>query len=171
MKQANKNEITQLYKLKKQDMILYSYSICKDLKMAEDVIHNIFITLLLKKDFIKIRNLSSYSFRCVKWNTYKQIKASRLCSIDINTDRGQLNDYYCSNEKSYDFLQEKILMDAIESLPVKRRAVFKMKRIEKRSVKNISSELSISSKTVENHITNAIKDLKSKLKISRAIKL
>ena len=54
-------------------------------------------------------------------------------------------------------------MDAIESLPSKRRMVFRMKRIERRSVKNISSELSISSKTVENHITNAIKDLKSKL--------
>lgn len=163
MKQENKNEITQFYILKKQKMLLYSYSICKDFKMAEDVIHNIFTMLLLKKDFIKIRNLSSYIFRCVKWNTYRQIKASRSCNLDM--DQVQLKDYYCSNEKSYDFLQEKIIMDAIESLPVKRRAVFRMKRIEKRSVKNISSELSISSKTVENHITNAIKDLKNKLRV------
>lgn len=165
MKQTQEfeDEIAQLYKLKKKDMISYSYSICKDFKMAEDVIHNIFVSLLLKDDFIKIRNLSSYSFRCVKWNTYKQIKASRLCNRDIDIDQGLMKNYYCFNEKSYDFLQEKIITDAIENLPYKRRKVFRMKRIEKRSVKNISSELSISSKTVENHITNAIKDLKSKL--------
>jgi RNA polymerase sigma factor (sigma-70 family) len=163
MKQTFKSEITQLYKLKKQDMILYSYSICKDFKMAEDVTHNIFVTLLLKEDIMKIRNLLSYSFRCVKWNTYRQLKTSRSHTLDVDIDRGQIKNYYCSNEKSYDFLQEKIIMDAIERLPMKRRAVFRMKRIEKRSVKNISSELSISSKTVENHITNAIKDLKSKL--------
>ncbi len=165
MKQTdkNKNEITQFYKLKRQDMISYSYSICGDFKMAEDVIHNIFVTLLLKDNFMEIRNLSSYSFRCVKWNTYKQIKVSKLFSEDIDVNQGHLKKYYCSNEKSYDFLQEKIIMDAIESLPSKRRMVFRMKRIERRSVKNISSELSISSKTVENHITNAIKDLKSKL--------
>jgi|SaaInl59LU_5_DNA_1037362.scaffolds.fasta_scaffold06827_1 RNA polymerase sigma-70 factor (ECF subfamily) len=167
MKKSSQNEIIQLYKLRKQDMILYSYAICKDFKMAEDVIHDIFVTLLLKKDFMNIRDLSSYSFRCVKWNTYRKIKVSRSHNLDIDTDRAQLKKYVCSNEKSYDFLQEKIIMDAIESLPMKRRAVFRMKRIENRSIKNISLELSISAKTVENHITNAIKDLKGKLGVMR----
>lgn len=161
--QTKKQEITQLYTTKRKEMISYSYSICKDKKIAEDVIHNTFEGLLLKNDFDKIRNLYSYSFKCIKWNTYKLIKAARIHCNNVETSYNISNNHFCYNEKSYDFLKEKIIEDCIDSLPQKRKRVFIMKRIEKKSIKNISKELSISPKTVENHITNAIKELKIKL--------
>ena len=165
-KKNQKNCIVELYKLKNSEMISYSYSICKDLEMAKDVIQNVFVILLSKTDFNSIRNLYSYAFRCVKFNTLKQIKfRSKFTSNDIDEDTHNIfiNNYYCHNNKSYDFLKEQNIIDVINNLPTKRKTVFIMKRIEKRSVKNISQELSISTKTVENHITNAIKDLKSKI--------
>mgnify|MGYP000495316118 CR=1 FL=1 len=162
-----KNCIGELYRLKKAEMISYSYSICKNMEMAEDVIQTTFVTLLLKKDFYKIRDLYSYAIQCVKFNTLKQIKIrSKFTSNDKNEDTYNIfinNHYYCHNNKSYDFLKEQIIIDAINDLPRKRKTVFIMKRIEKRSVKDISRELSISPKTVENHITNSIRDLRNKI--------
>ena len=165
--QNQKNCIVELYGLKKAEMISYSYSICKDREMAKDVIQTTFVALLLKKDFYKIRHLHSYAFRCVKFNTLKQIKVrSKFTSIDKdeNTHNILNSNHYCYNNKSYDFLKEQIIIDIINSLPTKRKIVFIMKRIEKKSVKDISQELSISPKTVENHITNSIRDLRDKIK-------
>lgn len=136
------------------------------MEMAKDVIQNSFVALLLKKDFYKIRNLYSYAFSCVKFNTLKQIKfRSKFTSKDKDEDTHNvfMDNYYCHNNKSYDFLKEQIITDAINNLPTKRKIVFIKKRIEKKSVKDISQELSISPKTVENHITNSIRDLRNKI--------
>lgn len=164
-KTKHRNIIAELYKLKKDELVAYSYSICKNPEIAQDVVQNIF-EILLKRDLSKIRNVYSYVFRCVKFNTLKQIKIrSKFTSKDKDEVNQNIfdNNYYCLNYKSYDFLKEQIIIDSINSLPMKRKIVFVMKRVEKRSVKDISEELLISPKTVENHITNSIRDLKKKI--------
>jgi len=52
------------------------------------------------------------------------------------------------------------LHHAISKLPPVRRKVFEMNRINGMSYKEIAAELSLSVKTVENHIANAIKQLR-----------
>jgi len=54
---------------------------------------------------------------------------------------------------------------AIEKLPPVRKKVFKLSRIQGFSHKQIAGLLSISPKTVENHITKAIKQLRSSINI------
>lgn len=49
---------------------------------------------------------------------------------------------------------------AIKQLPVVRQKVFTMSRIQGMSYKDIAAELSISIKTVENHISQALKQLR-----------
>jgi len=163
-KTLKKQQITAFYSDKKENMVSLSYSICKNKKIAEDIVQNIFLNLLLNKNFDKIRSLESYMFRCVKFNTYNHLRT-------VKNQRQILSDIYSSvnrnsneNEKNYDFIKEKLIEDAIEELPVKRKKVFIMKRLQHKSIKEISEESSISTKTVENHITNALKDLTEKLK-------
>lgn len=54
---------------------------------------------------------------------------------------------------------------AMEELPPVRKKVFKLSRIQGFSHKQIAGILSISPKTVENHITKAIKQLRSSISI------
>lgn len=54
---------------------------------------------------------------------------------------------------------------AMEGLPAQSRRVFELSRLDDLSHKEISEQLSISTKTVENHITKAVKLLKSNLTI------
>ncbi|UKJ06886.1 RNA polymerase sigma factor [Solitalea lacus] len=63
------------------------------------------------------------------------------------------------------YLQEEI-NEAINDLPPIRKKVFQLSRMNGHSHKEIAAELSISSKTVEDHISKAVKQLRKILKYS-----
>lgn len=57
----------------------------------------------------------------------------------------------------------KTIQDAIDTLPEKCRIIFCMSRFDEKSHKEIAAELDISTKTIENQITRALKTLRSVL--------
>ena len=59
---------------------------------------------------------------------------------------------------------EKIISDAIDSLPEKCREIFIKSKIEGKKQKDIAAELNLSLKTVENQMNIAYKKIKSELK-------
>ncbi|MEL7588251.1 MAG: RNA polymerase sigma-70 factor [Prolixibacteraceae bacterium] len=59
---------------------------------------------------------------------------------------------------------EKIIEDTLEQLPPQCRTVFRLSRFEALKNKEIAEELGISEKTVEGHITKALKVLRGSLK-------
>ena len=59
-----------------------------------------------------------------------------------------------------------LLLDiAVENMPPQRKQIFKMSRKEGLSNEEISLKLNINKRTVENHITQALADLRKVLKI------
>ena len=142
--------IISLYEGQKKNLICYCFSICGNIQMAEDIVQNTFLILLQKNNFNKIENLDNYMYRCIKLNTYNQLKTiknrNRILDV-VYTSQYRFN---AKNDKDYDFLKENIIIELINSLPEKRRQVFIMKRIENKSLKEISEELGVSCKTVEN---------------------
>jgi RNA polymerase sigma-70 factor (ECF subfamily) len=65
-----------------------------------------------------------------------------------------------NNDSNFQLLLDK-LDELIEQMPEKRKQVFVKKKIEEKSLKEIAEELSITPKTVEYHITEAMKFLKN----------
>lgn len=57
----------------------------------------------------------------------------------------------------------KTIQDAIDTLPERCRIIFCMSRFDEKSHKEIAAELGISTKTIENQITRALKTLRSVL--------
>ena len=53
-----------------------------------------------------------------------------------------------------------LLTKTVESLPPKRQEIFKLSRMQGKSYKEISKELSISEKTIETHMRLALRDIK-----------
>ncbi len=69
-------------------------------------------------------------------------------------------------EPSADFLKKedlRLVYDTIEQMAPVRKKVFKLSRFEGKAHKEIAEQLSISPKTVENHIGRAIRQLKDTL--------
>lgn len=70
----------------------------------------------------------------------------------------------CDPEEIYSSEITRIVEKTLQSLPEQTRRVFEMSRYESLPVKEIARELSLSSKSVEYHITKALKILRIALK-------
>lgn len=158
----------QIYKKYWYKLYVYANKRLRCKEAAEEVVQNFFIGFWMKREQLKINSsLEAYLYTAV-----------RYCIIDHVVKEATRNNYYqlaYLDHKVADNCTEDVvilndLVTAVEKevvkLPVKCRSVFMLSRNEHKSNKEIAAELGISEKTVENHITNAIKHLRLNLKHS-----
>lgn len=143
---------------------------------AENIVQDVFMELYEKKDLlVRPVNVVSYLFTCVKNRcldhlrhktienkVFLEMKLSQQMALRLN--REALESFDASRLSTDDSDMEKILMDAIASLPEKCRKIFVMNKIEKIKQKDIAICLDISVNTVESQMSIAYKKLKESLK-------
>ena len=152
----------------------FSLRYLKSKEAAEDVVQEVFIKIWNNRKSIKTdTSFQSYLFT-IALNTIRKHfnKLSKLNKIkhDILIDFSK-NKFGFDDNPDYQSLLDK-LNELINRMPEKRRQVFIKKKIEEKSLKEIAKELSITTKTVEYHITEAMKFLKQefgKLKVNGLI--
>lgn len=145
-------------------MLVVALNRLDDLEIAEECVQNVFLSLWKRRDKLMLHStLSTYLAVAVKYQVIKQMDKQY---------RRQLGEDFVhflnSESPSADaYVQEKELVEeitqAIERLPEKCRIVFKKSREDNMTNKQIASDLGVSEKTVEAHITKAIKSLRSDL--------
>lgn len=147
-------------------LVIYASKFVQDRSEAEEIVQEFFIRLWEKHHKIKSSpTLKSYVFQSVKNSSLNFIRDKKV-SLPIieelvqksNTELIFNPDLYIASE-----LQQKI-ESAVNGLPEKCREVFLMSRFRNMKNDEIAQELNISKRTVETHISNAIKVLKSELK-------
>ncbi|WP_069659625.1 RNA polymerase sigma-70 factor [Arcticibacter eurypsychrophilus] len=147
---------------------LYSaaYKRIKSREDAEEIVQNIFTDIWTKRTVLHIStSFEHYLFTAVKYMvfaTFKKENSRRsyenyIVQMNQNSDNST-EEVIASNE-----LQQN-LAKIVENLPERCKAVYEMSRKEHCSNKEISSSLGISEKTVENHLTRALKSLRIRLK-------
>lgn len=155
-----RSEIINFYLQNYEKFLRYALKICNKKNMAEDVMQDVFVSIFVRED-IKVTKLDQFITRAVKFNTLKKLKKNSLFTSSDQFDNN--NQFFQKDSNHYDFLAEKIILTEIDKLPKRRKQIFLMKRFQKNSTKDVSMQLNISKKTVENHLTLAVKQLKSKL--------
>ena len=131
---------------------------------AEEVVSEVFLKLLnMKGELLKIDRFEGYMFMMVKnhalnfLNLMKREQANIL--IDDIKDH-MTSDFIDPDKRLINNDLQRILTNAIEQLPPKRRLVFKMVKDEGMSHKETAELLELSVRTVEVHLKLAIKDLR-----------
>jgi RNA polymerase sigma-70 factor, ECF subfamily len=135
-------------------------------EIAEEIVQEQFITLWEKKDVIDIHtSINSYLYKSVKNKSidylkskYAKLKFDELNELIIIRDNQNPHQIIELEETS------KIIESAINQLPEKCYMVFSLSRFGGFSNKEISDELNISIKTVENQVTIALRKIKEFLK-------
>jgi RNA polymerase sigma-70 factor (ECF subfamily) len=133
---------------------------------AEDVVQKTFCKLWDQHSSLNIRSsIDSYLYRIVHNDSINLIQQRILHEQhnliylqSINADTGTT-----SSELENQELQRAISC-ALAALPPKCRRVFEMNRFEQMPYSQIASELNISTNTVENHMSKALKLLRADLK-------
>ena len=136
-----------------------------DKQRVEDVIHDVFADLWQRKNAVEISVGVKSFFRGAVINKCLAIirKDSRMDYVENHNSTLPANQASPDQIVDHDNLK-KIIDNIVDDLPEKCQAVFRMSRYEGKSHQEIADTLGISKKTIENHMTKALKTLKSELK-------
>ena len=146
------------------DLCVYALRFLNDSDDAQDIVQQTLIQLWEKNE--KLQNteyLRTYIFHCVHnacLNKIRDIKIKPMTDSEeyLHTLKMEFTDELISEEQCVE------IEEAISQLPTQCRTVFELNRLQGLSYKEIATQLNISHRTVDSHLTNATKQLRKKLK-------
>lgn len=170
VKLGNKIAFTELYNRYWKKLLAIAYNYTKDQSAGEEIVQDVFVSLWNRRDNLNIQVLDSYLATAIKFSVFKSLhqqkRREELALLNYQFDPVALDE-----EKIHaKFLQEYI-NGIVEHLPEKCQLVFKYSRAEGMSIPEISKEMGIAEKTVEAHLTKALKTIRKDLKDSGAFLL
>jgi RNA polymerase sigma-70 factor (ECF subfamily) len=145
----------------------YAFGIVNNELLAEETVSDVFYKLWLKKETIKIdASMAGYLYKsvyhaCMDKIRHNKIKKAFKSEVTYKSASNNLNEDAAIKIHLKDF--EKNLHNALFQLPEQCRTVFQLNRMEEVSYKDIASRLGISLKTVEAHMSKALRRLRVSL--------
>ena len=142
-----------------QLLLAVAINLLGDLNQAKDVVQEVFINIWNKRESINIHSaVEPFLKRSVINRSLNRIKARKHTVPEDTLASTPYQDRGHQKLEAQDL--ENIIQSALNSLPERCRTIFILKRIEGMTLKEIAQQLDISTKTVENQITKALKVLK-----------
>lgn len=141
-------------------------SLLQDEMCAEDLSQDIFLNLWTKRSELQqIENFDGYLYKTARNAVYQYLRRAllqqkfdmhvlQLNSIEENFVHPAADELLHANEL------EQLLTATVDKMPPQRKKIFKMSRHEGKSNQEISELLGISKRTVENHLTQALAELR-----------
>ena len=161
----DKAQFEQLFKAHYASLCQFAGQYVRDPDAAQDIAQKVFINLWETRDTIDPqKGVKSYLFTSVKnrcLNYIRDHKKYRSRVLDV--ELGDIDIAFEEHDSGAAELEAKIA-EAMQALPEKCRLVFEMSRFQDKKYKDIADELGLSVKTVEAHMSKALKTLRESLK-------
>jgi RNA polymerase sigma-70 factor (ECF subfamily) len=149
------------FMLETKSILLASLSKLLDREDAEDVLQEAYFKVYeAKKSGLEHENFKAFLFKIARNSALsrlrhkKVVKSSVKVVHDIDVDRLA---HITNEDKIFKEQESALLFNAINKLSPICRQVFVLRKFKNKSHSEIASMLNISNKTVENHITKAVK--------------
>lgn len=167
MRLQSEIDFEDLFKGQYTRLVTVAKAYCPSLDSAEEVVQEVFIDYWEKKKWNQeIENLPAYLKKAVVYRSIDIIRKQKrnpekkgleiIDDLTISSDRSA--EEIIISQENYEHLKQEI-----DKLPERTREVFMLSRFEKMSYKEISQQLDITDKTVEYHISKALKIIKEAL--------
>lgn len=157
-----------LFKLYRPKLLYIASQYISVREDAEEIVQNVFLKVWSKKNIQS--NINGYIYKVTK-NCCLDYLRTKKQLLNVENNLSQLEaaiNYTALSDDTASIIIENELNEAvlksIDLLPEKCKDVFVKSRIEGLRHKEISIEMDISTKTVENHITKALKHLRVSLR-------
>ncbi|GAA4271682.1 RNA polymerase sigma-70 factor [Aquimarina gracilis] len=167
--EGNEDAFKILFDLYYGKLLFFAQSYTSSKEDAEEIVQDVFVKAWKHRKKIST-NINGYLFKITKnacldylrSKKYKLSKSTNTLQLEALINHNALTDKNATSiiEKE---LEQKIQV-AIDLLPTKCKKVFVKSRIEGLKNKEISDELDISIKTVENHMSKAIRHMRFHLR-------
>ena len=166
----------QFYELFKQKdkFIRFAYYYVLDRNVSEDLVMDSFMYYWENREKVDINgNLKAYILRIVKHKCLDYLRLQKIHNEAHEKMRADalwdLNKNIASLEQlePYKMLSDdyhKIVSNAVKQLPEKTREIFIMSRVKDMKNREIAEKMGVTEKTIEYHMTKAVKFLRIALK-------
>jgi RNA polymerase sigma-70 factor (family 1) len=155
---ASEAAFTEIYHRYWERLLAIGYYHTGDKQAAEDIVHEVMMSLWTRKTELQIHSLQAYLATAVKFAVFKTIIREKRRRELL---AGRKTDIHYNIEEKLDlkFLEE-YLSGVVEQMPEKARIVFTLSRHQDLSIKEIAGKMDLSPKAVEYHMTKALRALK-----------
>lgn len=172
LKENNETALKKIFKLYFKQLHFFATEFVIDSEVAREIVHDAIFRFwqhrskLNDNTYIKAYLLKIVRNLCLNYLSTEKKKL--VYSHDSEQIRQELDlNYQVLADPDWDKLSvkelEEVLTQIISGLPEKCRQVFELSRFRNLSNQKIADELNISVKTVEGHITDALKTIRNKL--------
>lgn len=159
-----KKEFESIYNLYYDSLCKYLYLFTNDFSLIEDTVQSVFIKLWEDRDSIQFLNIKSYLFIATRTRILNAIRdKKKKDNLFISFYQDELINANSKEIIDYDEFYG-VIQKLITKLPEQTQTIYKLSRKEKLKYKEIAKILGISIKTVEKHMSNALKYLNENIK-------
>ncbi len=133
----------------------------ESLDAVEELVQDIFLKVWERRRELRVERLDAYLFTAVRYATINHIKSTLVHEKYANYAYAHLPEASSTTEEQMD-LDELIeeVEKQVNGLPEKTRQIFRLNRLEYLSIKEVSAQLNVPERTVEYHLSQAIKSLR-----------
>jgi RNA polymerase sigma-70 factor (ECF subfamily) len=159
---GDKEAFTQLYALYSRKLFLNLVRLVKSEEIAAEILQDIFVIIWEKRSSIEIQQ----SFRAYLY----RIGENKVADFfrRVRRDRNLLSKIQKIASEHYSYIEEdmisrenaEILKKAIDTLPPQRKQIFELCKLQGKSYNEVSSQLGISTSTINDHIVKGTKAIR-----------
>lgn len=171
IKDGSKKEFNLLFEKYWQKGYSAAYKRLKNEEDAKDVVQEIFTKIWLNRQTQAIENFPAYLHVAIRNNVIKFLSKQKPCHplFDILENIPQEHSEADSKLLWNEFLESYEAL--LEKMPPKRQEIFRLRYHENQTTRDISMQLGITRKTVQNQLGKAVQSLKVALHIISLIGL
>ncbi|NGM63354.1 RNA polymerase sigma-70 factor [Sphingobacterium sp. SGG-5] len=162
----NEETFTQAYNDCWEKVFCICHKHVGDMEIAKELVQDIFKSVWERRETLYIDTcIERYLLRCAKLKVFEYIRNKQIRSEHLKyiTEVQEKDSNITEDTIMHNALSE-TLDGLVATLPLKCQNVFRLSREKGLTNKEIAYHLIISERTVEHHLSNALKLLKSKLK-------
>ena len=170
IRKGNREAFNDLFRDQYENLCRFALGYVDRLQIAEDIVQDVFFDLWENRNSLEIeRTIKAYTYGMTRHRALKHLRRTQirdewsatgdLRKITASSSPAQVGDLIVQKE------HRKQAEKAIDALSERQRQIFLLSRYHDLTYSEIAVALDISSKTVETHMSRALKVLHSRLEV------
>lgn len=158
--EGKEGAFSEIYERYWEVLVKTAFNILKDRDASHDCVQDVFLSLWKNRGKSEIRSLSRYLFRATKLKVFEKLRNGKISQRHLDKMT-----FVMSTNNIEEYINDQDIRSQLENslakLPAKCRKVFELSRFEYLTNKEIAARMQISLKTVEGHMTKALRQLQA----------